>query len=882
MELVSLSAAPSNGPLPAASLLWQPRPETWMLTFAWKATFSLQPGQSPLAQTQEPLYEADRHWGDDPNWSVYAPADLVPIRPRADVVLIGEAYAPGGQPVRSLVARLLVGEIDKAIEVFGDRWFTQEGALQEGARFLRMPLLWERAAGGPETQNPVGIREAQRDPYGRRPLPQLQPVGTSVASPADLIEPIGFGPIAPGWPQRRQRLGRYAPPGSLRDWMRAPLPADFDASYFNVAPRDQQVQQLRADERLILDNLHPELPHLVTNLASHTPRAFLRRPREAPQALQLRPDLLWIDTLRGLCTLTWRGQAPVESPEAKGLVIVALEEQGKPLGWPEIEALVAARVPGGRPVHGSEDTGHAGAPPAGAPRSGAAPSSPPRPPVSSITLIPPMSDEDDDEFAIGTSIPALQPVASPSALPFTNTGSSGLPFSHTSATPPTAQGGPKPRFTATPFSGGDPGDKPSGTPFKPAPPSAPSLAAPSPGMPFPSAPPPPAPSSGAASPSRPPTPLPVPPPATPPAFVPAAFVATPQPAPSAPSAPVAPPLVRAPMPRTIGEAALEAPPPLDGASVPGVSTGAQGASDAAAGASKSFGLPRDGARPSAASNAVTPARALAPTPGAPRELLRLLWFDTDSAMRLRRHMPWRTLLRDSERGPGGDDEGAHDLHEDPALIEDRRDVFEILTRATASAPEVEPLRSALEEAEGEDGKFVPPLLLLAGELVFPFDELEVLKTTVAVVTPLIGADENLRATVTNAQEMLKLPELASAPVVAEGLTTRIREAWGKARRPVPEGYLESQTERALLERRSYQRRDVLGKRHLRALLVANGGKELLPTYLPDALATTLPMYARFKARLLGELHLQEDQHEAHPAALRALALARVAPSLRRR
>jgi hypothetical protein len=43
------------------------------------------------------------------------------------------------------------------------------------------------------------------------------------------------------------------------------------------------------------------------------------------------------------------------------------------------------------------------------------------------------------------------------------------------------------------------------------------------------------------------------------------------------------------------------------------------------------------------------------------------------------------------------------------------------------------------------------------------------------------------------------------------------------------------------------------------------------------LATMLPMYRRFKARLIVELHLQQDQHESHAYALRAVALARVAP-----
>src|SRR5688572_9330244 len=93
-------------PLPVASLLWQPRPGAWMLTFVCKATYELKPGESPLAPEHEPIYEADQHWSNDTEWSLYAPRDVVPIRPRADVVLVGHAFAPDGKPARSLIARL--------------------------------------------------------------------------------------------------------------------------------------------------------------------------------------------------------------------------------------------------------------------------------------------------------------------------------------------------------------------------------------------------------------------------------------------------------------------------------------------------------------------------------------------------------------------------------------------------------------------------------------------------------------------------------------------------------------------------------------------------------------------------------------------------------
>ncbi len=48
--------------------------------------------------------------------------------------------------------------------------------------------------------------------------------------------------------------------------------------------------------------------------------------------------------------------------------------------------------------------------------------------------------------------------------------------------------------------------------------------------------------------------------------------------------------------------------------------------------------------------------------------------------------------------------------------------------------------------------------------------------------------------------------------------------------------------------------------------------------MPEELAAKLPLYARFTAKLIVELNLQQDQYESHPCALLCLALARVVPS----
>jgi hypothetical protein len=100
----------------------------------------------------------------------------------------------------------------------------------------------------------------------------------------------------------------------------------------------------------------------------------------------------------------------------------------------------------------------------------------------------------------------------------------------------------------------------------------------------------------------------------------------------------------------------------------------------------------------------------------------------------------------------------------------------------------------------------------------------------------------------------------------------------------------------LLEQRKYQRRAVFGGSHLRCLLRLDtadamparppGGKGSLSTtaiavYLPECTAAMLPLSARFRVRLVGEIRLSTDPVEAHPLALKVLALARTVPAAKR-
>ena len=139
------------GDLPVSTILWQPTAASTCVTVVTKLTLVLVPNELVVATEQEPLNETDSHWNDDAARSLSSAADLAPAKPRADVIVVGHAFAPGGRPTRSLVARVVIEGVSKAVEVWADRSVGPDERVYEGQPFARMPLRYERAAGGPGT-----------------------------------------------------------------------------------------------------------------------------------------------------------------------------------------------------------------------------------------------------------------------------------------------------------------------------------------------------------------------------------------------------------------------------------------------------------------------------------------------------------------------------------------------------------------------------------------------------------------------------------------------------------------------------------------------------------------------------------------------------------
>ncbi len=190
-----------------------------------------------------------------------------------------------------------------------------------------MPIVYERAAGGSDTSNPVGMRVYAADTHGAIGIPNLQPPGLQLHQRGEWVPPIGYGPIAPTWPSRAEKLGQRNVNFAQAIRYDSPLPEGIDARFFNVAPEDQQTTTLRADERIVLENLHQEHARLVTNLPGFTPRAVVER-NGSTEEVTLAADTLWIDTDRGQCTLVWRGHISLAHASELGRIVITMNEPG--------------------------------------------------------------------------------------------------------------------------------------------------------------------------------------------------------------------------------------------------------------------------------------------------------------------------------------------------------------------------------------------------------------------------------------------------------------------------------------------------------------------------------------------------------------------------
>jgi hypothetical protein len=303
--------------------------------------------QAPISQ---PTNFMDRHGN-----SRKTPADVVPFKPRADCLFVGSAFAPGGSPVESLEVTFAVGGMRKTLVVFGDRNWLREAdgraRLTRPVPFVELPIRAEYAHGGFKSKynmHGIGFGTLDESPGASLPAANILPRGeVSVWFERDVPH-AGFGVLP------RDRLPRRALAGTFDEkWItrRRPLPPeDFDVSFFNTAPLDQQVESfLVGDEPIHLENLHPHAPQFRSELPGTHVRCFAHRQTDAAHPED--HEFVEIATVLDTCivnvpeetlTLVWRGTLEIVSRRLERMSHLYVVEE--PLNDPQPAEIHAARL----------------------------------------------------------------------------------------------------------------------------------------------------------------------------------------------------------------------------------------------------------------------------------------------------------------------------------------------------------------------------------------------------------------------------------------------------------------------------------------------------------------------------------------------------------
>jgi uncharacterized protein YjbI with pentapeptide repeats len=313
---------------------WRKAGTSWV-TVIVKATFDLVHGQLATLTTPREIVREDRY--RERTGSLEEASETAPYLPSAGVLLVGHAHAPLGRAAPTAAVRLAIARdqprLDKALHVFGDR---ATGATH-AEPFQRMPLVYERAYGGPGlAENPVGVGA---------PAMGAQP---NVVDPKNPQRPAGFGPISRYWPARASLLGTC----DAQELLAADpeIPEGFDWRYFHAAPPDQQIELLRGDEWIVLDGLHPSLPRVQTRLPSAVGRARWQMATSTGvgplQAIELAADTLVIDADRLICSVVWRGRIALDQADLASAVRVfaGVELAGQPINWARAHSPAASAL----------------------------------------------------------------------------------------------------------------------------------------------------------------------------------------------------------------------------------------------------------------------------------------------------------------------------------------------------------------------------------------------------------------------------------------------------------------------------------------------------------------------------------------------------------
>lgn len=341
--------------------------KTWSIGDDWVVRPSDEPDPIRFVNVLE--------FGEDPTASpVLIEADTALVKPRCDLVVIGTAYAPGGEPAPFFDVTVVFANAVRSLRVFGPRRAIYRKPVRETKKEViywpplftdptpvrRVPMSFTNAYGGvaryrlpdseeildiPCPSNPFGKGYCvQNSPEGLDglELPQIEDpsalltpdnVVREIGAPENLPLPAGFGFYGSGWYPRVAYAGvmphevervkaqvreQAATLDPEKDAAAIAMLRDFEPpvlapEFFQGAAPSMAFPYPRGDESVVLKNLTPS-GHLAFNLPGRRPLCTLdlgAGPKMVPMVL----DTIIILAEEMRLVMTFRGRVPLAGPD---------------------------------------------------------------------------------------------------------------------------------------------------------------------------------------------------------------------------------------------------------------------------------------------------------------------------------------------------------------------------------------------------------------------------------------------------------------------------------------------------------------------------------------------------------------------------------------
>jgi len=271
-------------------------------------------------------------------WSVAGSAlsnhdviDMFMPKQKGEILAAGKFFSPGRKPAPAGSVRMSVGSVDKTLHVFGDRYWIKKAGVVSGISdpqpMTEMEITYVNAFGGPGyKQNPLGKGTEEQGSEDSIPLPNIEYPDQLIGSPSDRPEPAGFGPLGPDWQQRSVKLGTYDQKWLETRWPW--FPEDMDWTYFNAAQEDQQIAgYFTGDEKVVIENMHPECVKIETTLPGLRMRCFIEKHAEGKEIfkeLKSRLDTIWLFPEQEMGALIWRATIEIKDEDATDISAVVI------------------------------------------------------------------------------------------------------------------------------------------------------------------------------------------------------------------------------------------------------------------------------------------------------------------------------------------------------------------------------------------------------------------------------------------------------------------------------------------------------------------------------------------------------------------------------